>query len=187
MKIAILGWGSLLWEVHKTFDQWHSSWQYDGPTLKIEFSRVSQTRSGALTLVIDPVHGTSIPVAWCLSKRDDPEDAIRDLRYREKTTLEHIGRLYLNNPTLNHARDRCTLDKIAAWAENKDVEVVIWTDLPSNFAEKTGKPFSVPNAIDYLQALSPDGKAKAGEYIRQAPQFVQTPLRTALQQMPWFE
>src|SRR5256885_15588809 len=57
-KIAILGWGSLLWEGGADFDRHHEDWQFDGPTLRLEFSRMSPSRLGALTLVIDPLHGS---------------------------------------------------------------------------------------------------------------------------------
>ena len=80
MRIGILGWGSLLWEGGREFDDWHGPWQYDGPNLKIEFSRVSERRLGALTLVIDAEYGSPTTVAWCLSKRETLEDAICDLR-----------------------------------------------------------------------------------------------------------
>lgn len=57
LRIAILGWGSLLWEGGQEFDTWHGPWQYDGPTLKLEFSRVSKKRLGALTLAeLDQLH-----------------------------------------------------------------------------------------------------------------------------------
>jgi len=60
MKIAILGWGSLLWEPSAEFEKWiELPWKNDGPKLKIEFSRISGSRKGALTLVIDEVNGTS--------------------------------------------------------------------------------------------------------------------------------
>jgi hypothetical protein len=50
-----------------------------------------------------------------------------------------------------------------------------------------GKPFSVVAAIAYIKGLSPEGKAKAAEYVWRAPDFVQTPVRAVLQQEPWFE
>jgi len=53
-----------------------------GPILKIEFSQLSKTRLGALTLVFDEEHGSPTTVAWCQSKRRSPEDAICDLRCR---------------------------------------------------------------------------------------------------------
>jgi hypothetical protein len=76
LRIAILGWGSLLWDEDLDFDGSHGTWQHDGPTLKLEFSRVSTTRLGALTLVIDTEHGAETAVAWCLSKRTTLADAI---------------------------------------------------------------------------------------------------------------
>src|SRR5713226_4147257 len=96
MRIAILAWGSLLWEGGLQFDSWHHAWQYDGPTLKIEFSRVSKRRLGALTLVIDPDHGSPTTVAWCLSKRESLENAIADLRCRENCLVEDIGRIRID-------------------------------------------------------------------------------------------
>ena len=42
MKIAILGWGSLLWDEHAEFDKEHNDWQLEGPSLKLEFSRISR-------------------------------------------------------------------------------------------------------------------------------------------------
>jgi len=69
MHIAILGWGSLLWDQRPEFDDHHGLWELDGPNLKIEFSRISQTRGGALTLVIDPTNGTRCRVAHTKSKR----------------------------------------------------------------------------------------------------------------------
>jgi len=54
-KIAILGWGSLLWDASDAeFDSLHDEWKTDGPVLKLEFSRKSASRLNALTLVIEP-------------------------------------------------------------------------------------------------------------------------------------
>ena len=91
MKIAILGWGSLLWDQRAEFDKQHEGWQFDGPSLKLEFSRVSETRNNALTLVLDSNNGNSCQVAYALSNRKNPDDAICDLRCREGTTLKNIG------------------------------------------------------------------------------------------------
>jgi hypothetical protein len=90
-RIAILGWGSLLWDKRPEFDDHHGEWQTDGPALPLEFTRVSTSRGGARTLVIDPVHGTMCPTAYAISKRRNPEDAIADLRCREGTIMRHMG------------------------------------------------------------------------------------------------
>lgn len=185
MKIAILGWGSLLWDGRPDFDQWHEPWQDDGPSIKLEFSRVSESRSKALTLVIDSENGSPTTVAYCLSKRTDPEDAICDLRSREGTIRNNIGYVFLADER-NQYRDKESYDAIFAWAKGKNIDVVVWTDLPSNFRCKAGHPFSVAAAISYLKTLDEAGKAKAVEYVWRAPRFVQTPLRKTLQGEPWF-
>lgn len=185
MRIAILGWGSLLWEGGAAFDQWHGPWEYDGPTLKLEFSRVSESRLGALTLVIDGEHGTATTVAWCLSRRTNPEDPLCDLRSREGTTADNIGRLIVTPPA-DSSTDRAPEDPMLAWARLKKLDVVVWTALKSNFMGKTNQPFSVEAVVSYLKTLTPEGKAKAAEYVWRAPDFVKTPVRSALQREPWF-
>jgi hypothetical protein len=49
LRIAVLGWGSLIWDPHPIFDQHHRDWQFDGPRLNLEFSRISKTRAGVVT------------------------------------------------------------------------------------------------------------------------------------------
>jgi hypothetical protein len=114
-QIAILGWGSLLWEGGSDFDQGHDDWRGDGPTLSLEFSRVSSSRLGALTLVIDPQHGSVATVAWCLSKRKSPEDAVADLRCREGCSARNITRLDVPSDAAASLQDPAL--GIAAWAE----------------------------------------------------------------------
>jgi hypothetical protein len=78
------------------------------------------------------------------------------------------------------------LSSIRSWAVGKGYEFVVWTDLESNFELETGRPFSVSAAIEHIQGLEDDGKLKAAEYVWRAPEFVDTPLRRALQEQPWF-
>jgi len=187
MKIAILGWGSLLWDQRTEFDEQHEDWQLDGPTLKLEFSRISQTRNNALTLVLDIQNGKPCQVAYAFSKRKNPDDAICDLRCREGTTLENIG-FYFANSSRKQSRNDDSLETIKVWTSCKKIDVVIWTDLTSNFQEKSKgrKPFSIESALSHIQSLDDKGKAKAAEYVWRAPEFIDTPLRQALQSEPWF-
>ena len=181
-RIAILGWGSLLWQGAAEFDKWHDDWQPDGPTLNLEFSRISSSRLGALTLVIDREHGSPTTVAWCLSKRKNPSDAVADLRCREGCSIRDIACLELaaEGPQPEPVAD------VAEWGRRRRLDFVIWTALASNFHSKREQPFTVPNALAYVQELEPAAKAKAAEYIWRAPDFVRTPLRASLQQPPWF-
>jgi hypothetical protein len=185
--IAILGWGSLLWDERHEFDKHHSPWELDGPELRIEFSRVSQSRCGALTLVIDPPNGATCRVAHTKSKRRNPEDAICDLRSREGTTRSNIGFYFADGSRHQFVtKDTDTITSIQAWAAAKSIDVVVWTALPSNFDEVCGHPFSVEHALEHVRALDPAAKSGAAEYVWRAPAFVNTPLRVALQSQPWF-
>lgn len=186
MRIYLLGWGSLLWDKHPVFDARHGVWQEDGPKLRLEFSRISETRLGALTLVIDAAHGAECQVAYADSTRDDPEDAICDLRNREGTVRARIGFMFLDR-SHGQGGDEPTREAIKGWATEKKADVVIWTDLPANFEKEKGKPFSLDEACRHLQELPAEGKAKAAEYVWRAPDFVVTPLRQRLQREPWFQ
>lgn len=184
MRIAILGWGSLLWEPGADFgNSIELPWSPDGPTLPIEFSRISTSRGGALTLVIDPKNGSSTTVAWCLTKRAQLKDAVVDLRRREGTNMANIRSFRLDEqPAGPTAVEKAILD----WATDKKLDAVTWTALQSNFETKTGQVFSIAQAIAHVKSLSVDGKVKAVEYVRKAPDFIHTPLRSALLREPWF-
>jgi hypothetical protein len=184
-RTAILGWGSLLWDGGDEFNRWHDDWRFDGPSLRLEFSRVSSSRLGALTLVVDPQNGAPTTVAWCLSKRKDPADAVADLRCREGCAVRYVACLDLCEapdalPNFEGSAN------IAAWAAGRKLDAVIWTALPSNFASEVKRPFTVQEAVAYLKGLSAQAKVKAAEYIWCAPGFVRTPLRKAVEKEPWF-
>jgi len=51
--------------------------------------------------------------------------------------------------------------------------------LPPDFLA-FGKPFSVKAAVAYVEGLDADGTTMAREYLKQARDFVQTPVRQAL-------
>jgi len=185
-RIALLGWGSLIWDTRfPEFDKYRGPWLADGPRITVEFSRVSESRDGALTLVIDPDHGTACSVQYAWSKRQRLEDAVCDLRCREGTTWKNIG-FVLADGSRYQARHEATLDAICEWSRAKGIGAVVWTDLRPNFEDQSGTAFTVDSATRYLQSLDSAGKAKAAEYVWRAPEYVNTPLRRALQTQPWF-
>lgn len=188
MKIAILGWGSLLWDKRpqfECFNSCHGEWLFDGPELWLEFSRVSETRKKALTLVLDKLRGRLCRVAYAASKRPRLDDAIEDLRCREGTCRSRVG-VWSAGDTQDYSDGRSITAMIASWANAKRIESVVWTNLESNF-EKHGDTDMWPaGALQHLQQLPQEDKVQAFEYIRNAPCFVQTPLRDALQRAPWF-
>lgn len=182
--IAVLGWGSLLWNGGTQFDAWHGPWSFDGPVLNLDFSRISKSRGGAFTLVLDPENGTPNRVAYCLSKRSVVSDAIEDLRLREGTNDHNIGTIVIAENRAQ-GRDPPSCRAIRDWAREKDLSAVVWADLPSNFTQQVGQPFSVDAALAYLKTLPPAGQQQAAEYISRAPPFIRTRLRDVLQAVQW--
>jgi hypothetical protein len=166
MRIAILGWGSLIWDKEKAnLLPLESEWQTGGPELPVEFSRISASRGRALTLVIDPNNGSAVPTRFTVSKRKRLKDATHDLKKREGTNeIRNIG--YVN---VVGGSQRCSVFKEAAsiirnWAIKNNFDAVVWTDLPCKF-KFNGENFSVDNAIKYLHQLPEASAQKAREYI----------------------
>lgn len=186
MVTVILGWGSLIWDECPTFDRYIGEWYDDGPTLKLEFSRISRgKRRGALTLVIDKENGTDCTVLYARSTRKNPRDAICDLRGREGTILKRVGYYVVDSGESGEPEVPANIRK---WAREMGIDMVVWTGLESNFsdANQEGRPFSVPDAISYLRVLPPAGRKAAIEYVSKAPKTVDTPLRRTLQSEPGF-
>jgi hypothetical protein len=74
---------------------------------------------------------------------------------------------------------------ILRWARGASLDVILWTDLPGDFTRISRDKF-VTAAVNHLQRLPAEAKALAAEYVWRAPDFIVTPLRTALQAEPWF-
>ena len=175
---VILGWGSLIWNPRGLPIK--GDWQKGGPTLRLEFSRIS--RDCRLTLVVidepqgneDELQGSQVVVRYARSPRNDMKDTICDLLCREETVLKNIGFLDLSN----HADSKhgSYSETIKTWARAKGVSAVVWTALPSNFLEQIGKKFSVPVAVDFFSSLPASAKKSAAEYFEKAPEEVDTPL-----------
>jgi hypothetical protein len=172
MRIGIIVWGSLKWDPRNL--AYDGSWRDDGPSLPIEFARISG--DGRLTLVLHP-GAAEVRTLWTLASHDQLERAIENLRLREGTTTEGIGFV-----TALGSQGRCAVIPearalIKAWAREKNLDAAIWTDLPSNFAEKRGHGFTDETALTYLRSLRGPVLEAAREYIVKAPSQVRTRLR----------
>ncbi|MBT6350005.1 MAG: hypothetical protein HOJ50_12675, partial [Proteobacteria bacterium] len=62
----------------------------------------------------------------------------------------------------------------------------VWTDGERNFEALTGRAFSLQTAQDHLRSLQGMSLEEARRYIRNAPARVETPLRRALENSPWW-
>ena len=85
MKIAVLAWGSLVWDRRElsVIDDFKPA----GPSLPIEFCRVS--RDDRLTLVIDETVGTKCLTYTATSTFDNLIEAKENLRQREG--MDHVN------------------------------------------------------------------------------------------------
>lgn len=180
MKIAILGWGSLIWnpgnlEIDNTNGK--NGWLPDGPMLPIEFARIS--KDGRLTLVIVPGR-EEVRTLFAISNFVELDHAILDLACREECPKSRIGYFVKSD---GHSQSKFKIqNNIEPWIKQKDeIDAVIWTDLSMNFKEKINLEFTEDNAINYLRYLPNEIKIKAEQYIRRAPSIIDTSLRKIIE------
>lgn len=179
MRIAIVGWGSLIWQPKDLATD--DRWQPDGPWLPIEFARVSKGERLTLVLLegVEPVRSY-----WILSAKSDLDEARQNLRQRECCAkVESVG--FIARDGRKHFAHFPGLQKaIGEWLEAKpQVDTVIWTDLRSNFKESTGNEFSVLNAVKWLEErISQERHGAAEEYFRKAPRQTDTALRRCVRE-----
>jgi hypothetical protein len=181
MKIAILGWGSLIWQpkelaYNKTF-----GWQKDGPILPIEFARIS--KDGRLTLVITE-NGTKVPVLFTLSNYHNLEEAVLNLAVREGSGRNSIGSYCKNKDTFS-SKFRFE-DELKNWIKNTGFDAVIWTNLGENWNIKNEKgdiirQIEPERRIEYLKELKGNTSAIAEEYIRRTPIEINTDFRKEIE------
>lgn len=181
MKIAILGWGSLIWQPKELSFNKNFGWRKNGPVLPIEFARIS--KDGRLTLVITQ-NGTKVPVLYTLSNSNSLEEAILNLAIREGSGRNSIG-------SYDKVKDKFTPkflfeDEIKNWIKNTDFDAVIWTNLGENWNIKNDIgdiicQIEPKNRIEYLKELKGHTSALAEEYIRKTPIEIQTIFRKEIE------
>ena len=182
VKSVVLAWGSLVWDPREL--QTAAKFAPDGPLLPIEFCRISA--DGRLTLAIDERFGALCKSYSAPSALESLDAAIENLQVREgMSSTRAVGFV---EPASGRQSDFAVeshpqvVATIGAWAESLGYDAAIWTALTSNFDDwgKGGEPFSVSAALQYLETLEKDDRAKftrALAYIRKAPPEVETPVR----------
>ncbi len=185
-EVAIIGWGSLLWDLDdldpKVNGEWHIG---EGPQLPLEFVRISPKRKQSLVVVTDLQHGAPCGSSYIKSKRTNIEAAIDDLAARERTKADEIGAV--SDQQIYQAKHPEIAKLVQDWLKTSPCEAAIWTDLSANFELETGLPFDVDTAISYLKTLKGESLLEAKRYIDFAPPQVVTPLRNALNKNGWWQ
>jgi hypothetical protein len=185
MKIAIIAWGSLIWDPREL--RIANKFSPNGPKLPLEFARIS--KDGRLTLAITKKYGTYCKTYSATSAFTDLGDAVGNLYLRE--TGKHLSVPFdknnRNNPEAvswyvrgkkipNEAQYRIMKD----WLKQRnmsDYDAVIWTSLSMKFYEKSKMIFTPKNAVRYLMRLTPEARSRALEYIDNAPPEMRTHVR----------
>ena len=175
MKIAIIGWGSLIWNPQNLAYNIDLNWMPDGPLLPIEYSRISA--DGRLTLVIaDNVKHVKTYYAYSTIKSLDL--AILNLAVREGSNISTIG-YYIKNENHISPNNFTYQKEIKNWIElNNNIDAVIWTNLTENWKTKT----QYKSRIDYLVNLPKEVSKVAEEYIRKTPLQINTLLRKEIEE-----
>lgn len=166
MKIACLGWGSLIWDPRKLLTK--GEWKLDGPKIPLEYKR--QSGDGRLTLVID-FQSDPLTTLWMAMGTDDLVEAIESLRSREKTNVLHIGSVLSSEVSSDPLRS-----VIVTWAKERNLDAVIWTNLSAKFNEKAIGP-TLEEAVEYLKSLNGEKFDSAKEYVRKTPSQINTHYR----------
>lgn len=175
MNIACLGWGSLLWKPAPlpVSGDWHA----DGPLLPIEFSRVGDNGELATAICLN---APLVQVFWARLAVDTLEQACEALRQREQIPAERtdgVGALIAQSAAVG---------SLTEWAQERQIDAVIWTALPPRIAHSEGLIPTVDDAIAYLRDLEGEKREHARDYIAQVPEQLDTPYRRAIkQQLGW--
>lgn len=88
MKIAFLGWGSLIWDRCELKSK--GKWKNDGPSLPVEFRRLSG--KGRITLVLYP-DAEDVQALWAHADFTKLGEAMENLCDREEIPRAHIDRI----------------------------------------------------------------------------------------------
>ena len=186
-RIAVIGWGSLIWDLDNLAPLIEGTWLMGGgPVLPMEFSRVSPKRLQALAVCLDPKYGDPCQTNAIISIRDDIHEAAEDLRARERAKrIDQIGLIHPKSGAL-HTRIPELGPIFEEWCAATGAAGAVWTDLDDNFERITNQPFTLSNAVTYLNGLTGESRAEAVRYITLAPAATDTPLRRALANVEWW-
>jgi hypothetical protein len=177
MKIACIGWGSIVWE--KNGLTFSGPWEKDGPYLPIEFAR--QSDNGQLLLTICE-NSNRVQTFWTTFQTNDITEAVESLRAIENTYHENINTLIKNEQ-----QDGDYIRKaINEWLNDKNIDAAVWSGVRPKFKNVEGRKPSLKDVIEYLKNLDRPAYDLAKEYFQVAPVQIQTEYRDRIRNsMKW--
>lgn len=176
MKIAILGWGSLLSATNKkNLSIVGNKFNSNGPEIPLELTRISN--DGRLTLVIDEEVGVTNKAMFAISKHGSINKAFDELVKIEKVQPNRIGVVDIKNEQTSESATRhsTTTMSIAKWAQKNKFDAVLWCGLGRKFKDKINVKFSPNAAVKYLAGLPNTERNNSLKYIKGLPKTIKTP------------
>lgn len=168
MRIAIIGWGSLI--SCPGCLAMATKWHRDGPKLPVEYARVSRDKRLTLVLVRDVEEQ---PTLWVESDFTNIADAKKNLQSREGAQPNDVGAWSIgatpSDPIASH---------LSIWCESKMIDAAVWTALSPKDVEGQERVMAVDEAVNYLRRLKEPEARKAEEYIRNTPSQINTAIRS---------
>ena len=182
MIIYYIAWGSLLWNFKSL--RIETEWTKSNIKFPLNFSRISDSGQGRLTLVIDKT-GEMNNVYYARTSFSNLNNAIHKLKTREKTSNKNIGFINIASDTFRTSLlDDKKIQELVSFAKKNKIDALIWTEIPPNFNEVFGKPYSKENAIEYIESKHENKRLynKILEYIFLSKIYgnIKTPLSTTL-------
>lgn len=182
-RIACIGWGSLVWKPQLL--PISGGWKYDGPSLPVEFARHSA--DGRITLAICPAVAR-VATCWTYLDVSSIDEAAEKLGLREydkaspKWINDYIGRWDRHTGKSSGMESQT----IAAWAALRELDGVVWTNLPCKFGGNNNVMPTADQVITHLQSLVGKERESAEEYVRKAPKQIDTLYRRSIvQELGW--
>lgn len=181
MKIACIGWGSLVWNQGDLPIQ--GMWLNDGPFLPIEFARQSQ--DNRITLVCVP-RMPLVQSLWARLISTDLSEACEALRKREGISLKRVNQdigIWVRHQSIQNNEITILID---SWGAELDLDAAIWTNLPAKFRGVNRVP-SAEEVVSHLSNLTNQTRQTAEQYVRMAPRQIRTNYRKHIEnELNWF-
>lgn len=173
LKIACLGWGSLVWDPREL--PICREWFKDGPFVPVEFTR--QSSDCRMTLVIDQ-SARPVRVLWALMLPTDLQSAKKALKDREGITATNWQSLIDSWKRGDKAPKN--IPDLPQWAKDRGLDAAVWTALKPKFGNKERSP-SIDEVIIHLRELLGTERDHAKEYIERAPRQIDTCYRRQIE------
>jgi hypothetical protein len=179
MRIACLGWGSLIWKPGDL--PIRAPWNEDGPILPVEFARQSGNSTVSLVLLPD---ARPVRTLWVELQVTSLEEARFVLCKRENRDCTRTPRsmAIIGYWSVEARTDDQFSAPIGEWATQRNLDAVVWTALKPKWNMEPGVVPTIEQVIECLRGLAGEERNAAERYIRLAPRQVRTLYRERIEE-----